>query len=64
MAGTKRSLLNQVVYADKRIELGLGYCLAKLCNLPVDAMPLTERARHQHKVLTAKPRKAKQATTA
>lgn len=63
-AGTTRGLLNQVVYGGKRIELGLGLCLSKLCNLPVEEMPLTDRARKQHKFISAKPRKSKTPATA
>lgn len=60
-AGTTRGTLNQVAYAGKRLELGLGMCLAKLCGLPIEAIPLTDRARQQHQMLIAKPRKTKEA---
>lgn len=55
-AGTTTGTLNQVVYAGKRIELGLADCLVALCSgLTLDDMPLTDRAIQQRKVREAPP---------
>lgn len=60
-AGTTTGTLNQVVYAGKRIELGLADCLVALCpGLELGDMPLTDRALQQRKVREAPPVAASQ----
>lgn len=53
-AGTTRGTLNQIVYGDKKIELGLADCLVALCpGITLDDLPLTERAARQRVVRQA-----------
>lgn len=55
-AGTTCGTLNQVVYAGKRVELGLADCLVALSpGLSLDDMPLTDRARQQREVRERPP---------
>lgn len=51
-AGTTRGTCNQIVYANKQIELGLADVFVALAggNLSLDELPLTDRAIHQRKV--------------
>lgn len=47
---TTRGTLNQIVYGDKRIELGLADCLVALCpGVTLDDLPLTQRATAQRR---------------